>query len=401
MFPIDVQPTREAALNRLQAFLPQAGRTYAAKRNYDFGPENRDNISLLSPYVRHRLVTEAEVIAAVLTQHTAPAAEKFIQEVCWRTYWKGWLEMRPSVWRQYQQALATDLSQVTGDQDLKAVYDRGVSGQTGIACFDAWATELQQTGYLHNHARMWFASIWIFTLKLPWTLGADFFLRYLLDGDPASNTLSWRWVGGLQTQGKTYLARAENIAKFTDGRFPVTPGLAPDAHPLAGAWPPKPRDIPLGDTFDPAKSTALIVHEDDIAVDGFLADIPHPLAVAGLTAGPALSPLGVSSAVLDFRRAALKASATKPDMLFTADQVSELADWVLQTGAMQVITPYAPVGPMADALEALTSQLVAKDVVVVQIMRDWDRAAWPFATKGFFKFKETIPDLIAPLYPLL
>jgi deoxyribodipyrimidine photo-lyase len=64
--------------------------------------------------------------------------------------------------------------------------------------------ELVETGYLHNHARMWFASIWIFTLRLPWELGADFFLRHLLDGDAASNTLSWRWVAGLHTKGKHY-----------------------------------------------------------------------------------------------------------------------------------------------------------------------------------------------------
>ncbi len=77
------------------------------------------------------------------------------------------------------------------------------------------------TGYLHNHARMWFASIWIFTLRLPWELGADFFLRHLLDGDPASNTLSWRWVGGMQTMGKTYLARADNIATLHGRAVPA------------------------------------------------------------------------------------------------------------------------------------------------------------------------------------
>ncbi len=87
-------------------------------------------------------------------------------------------------------------------------------------------------GYLHNHARMWFASIWIFTLRLPWVLGADFFMRHLCDGDPASNTLSWRWVAGLHTRGKTYLARASNIATYTGGRF------TPQDHDLAAFAPP-------------------------------------------------------------------------------------------------------------------------------------------------------------------
>ena len=71
---------------------------------------------------------------------------------------------------------------------------------------------------MHNHARLWFASIWIFTLKLPWELGAAFFLEHLHDGDPASNTLSWRWVAGLHTKGKNYVASADNIEKFTDGK---------------------------------------------------------------------------------------------------------------------------------------------------------------------------------------
>ena len=72
---------------------------------------------------------------------------------------------------------------------------------------------------MHNHARMWFASIWIFTLKLPWQLGAEFFLKHLYDGDAASNTLGWRWVAGIQTQGKNYLASEWNIKKFTNNRF--------------------------------------------------------------------------------------------------------------------------------------------------------------------------------------
>ncbi|BAU31831.1 deoxyribodipyrimidine photo-lyase [Microcella alkaliphila] len=84
---------------------------------------------------------------------------------------------------------------------------------------------------------MWFASIWIFTLRLPWQLGADVFLRNLLDGDPASNTLSWRWVAGLQTRGKTYQATADNIARFTDGRYRPR-GLATTAEPLDGPPPP-------------------------------------------------------------------------------------------------------------------------------------------------------------------
>ena len=151
-------------------------------------------------------------------------AEKFLGETCWRTYWKGWLELRPGVWSDYR-------AEVRGLVDRSTTTGRSATGTrppppggSGIGCVDAWAGELAEVGYLHNHARMWFASLWIFTLGLPWELGADFFLRHLLDGDPASNTLSWRWVAGLQTRGKTYLATAGEHRQVH--RRPVPPGRA-------------------------------------------------------------------------------------------------------------------------------------------------------------------------------
>ncbi|MFM8820110.1 MAG: FAD-binding domain-containing protein, partial [Phenylobacterium sp.] len=210
MFP----PTREAALERLARFVPRAGRDYAQGRNLDPGPGRPGAVSQLSPYLRHRVITEAEVVEAVLARHGPAEAEKFIQEVVWRTYWKGWLEMRPAVWTRFLEARDRVRDDFVG---LKTLTE-AEAGRTGVEGFDDWARELVQTGYLHNHARMWFASIWIFTLRLPWALGADFFLRHLIDADPASNTLSWRWVAGLQTPGKTYLATRENIARFTEGR---------------------------------------------------------------------------------------------------------------------------------------------------------------------------------------
>ena len=148
-------------------------------------------------------------------------------------YFKGWLEQHPTVWTAYRDDVANLVVHLCDHEGLAQRYEWAVSGQTGISCFDAWAAELVETGYLHNHSRMWFASIWIFTLKLPWQLGADFFYRHLIDGDPASNTLSWRWVGGLHTRGKTYLARPSNIEKYTEGRFAPYGQLAPSAAPLS------------------------------------------------------------------------------------------------------------------------------------------------------------------------
>jgi deoxyribodipyrimidine photo-lyase len=187
-------------------------------------------MSRLSPYVRYRLITEQETVTHVLGQHSLAAAEKFVQEVQWRTYWKGWLEMRPAVWRRF---LDERDRQWHSFPDSRAESDVE-KGLTGIEGFDNWAQELVETGYLHNHARMWFASIWIFTLRLPWALGADFFLRHLIDVDAASNTLSWRWVAGLQTAGKTYVATTDHIARYTNGRF-APKGLAAEAIALTEA----------------------------------------------------------------------------------------------------------------------------------------------------------------------
>ena len=222
--PLDFLPTRAAALARLEEFLPDAGR-YAADRN--FVRPGHPNISRLSPWVQKRLLLEAEVVAAARERWSFEAVEKFVQEVYWRTYWKGWLEQRPEAWSRWVEAVPRLRDSLSAEQ--RSTLEAALAGRTGIAGFDDWAKELVATGYLHNHARMWFASIWVFTLRLPWELGAAFFYEQLLDGDVASNTLSWRWVAGLQTPGKTYVARADNIAHYTDGRH------VPQASQLASA----------------------------------------------------------------------------------------------------------------------------------------------------------------------
>ncbi|THH38062.1 DNA photolyase [Aliishimia ponticola] len=384
-------PTRAEAETRLGAFLPAAGRDYATRRNYDTGPGQPATVSRLSPYLRHRILTETEVLGPVLRLHGPDAAEKFVQEVFWRTYWKGWLEMRPGVWGAYQRDLRRRLDEVQTQSGLRRMWEDACTGQTGIDGFDHWARQLVGEGYLHNHARMWFASIWIFTLKLPWELGADFFLRHLLDGDPASNTLSWRWVAGLQTQGKTYLARADNIEKFTQGRFRPT-GLAKDAPALDGPPSPERQPVPPAVTFDPARRTGLLLHGDDLS-PGFALNGQPPAACAVLRAEDRLSPLRLAPHVPDFLDGALNDALARHDLSpdLTTTQTSQIADWARAQGLEQIVTPYAPVGPVAAALDELSA---CSPVPLVRVRRDYDSAAWPHATHGFFRFKKHIPDLI-------
>ena len=207
--------SRVEALDELNYFVENNLLDYPKLRNFDLGPQKRDNTSCLSPYITHGLVSEIEIISKSLKKFSFVKNEKFIQEVLWRVYWKGWLELRPNVWGDYLKEL-TDIKESLKDNKN---YLDAIEGNSNIECFNEWVNELKNFNYLHNHARMWFASIWIFTLNLPWQLGAEFFMKHLFDGDAASNTLGWRWVAGIQTQGKNYLATEWNIKKFTNNRF--------------------------------------------------------------------------------------------------------------------------------------------------------------------------------------
>ena len=212
---MNFNPSRASAIDNLNQFVENNLFEYSKLRNFDFGPSNRSNISCLSPYITHGIISELELIKKTLSKFSFTKNEKFIQEVLWRTYWKGWLELRPNVWTDYLDELKKIRNEFKDDTN----YKNAIDGNTNIECFNEWVKELKEKNYLHNHARMWFASIWIFTLGLPWQLGAEFFIKHLYDGDAAANTLGWRWVAGIQTQGKNYLASEWNINKFTDNRF--------------------------------------------------------------------------------------------------------------------------------------------------------------------------------------
>ncbi|OOB91450.1 FAD-binding domain-containing protein [Rathayibacter sp. VKM Ac-2630] len=395
-------PTRAAGLEALADFVPRAGGAYARDRNHDLG-SSRDNVSGLSPYLRHRLVTEREVVAAVLARHRLTAAEKFVQEVFWRTYWKGWLEQNPEVWRRYRREL-NDL--VEGR--LPSGYRDAIGGRSGVDAMDAWVRELVETGYLHNPTRMWFASIWIFTLQLPWQLGADFFYRHLLDGDAASNTLSWRWVAGLQTPGKTYLASASNIARYTDGRFSPQ-GLATTAPALVEEHFPPREAIGVDDVVGTVGARpGLLLHEEDLDAESLLAEQPglaeRLVTRAAVADAEQRSPLAVSEAVSAFTSAALlDASSRAPDasgrparVLADADPAT-VVEWARSERLDSVVVPYAPIGPVRERLDALRPALAAEGVALVTVRRRWDGTAWPSASRGFFAFRKRIPVLVRGL----
>ena len=393
--------TQAAALATWADFLPDVGR-YAARRNYLVAGHR--NVSRLSPALRHRLLTEDEVIQDTLQQFSFPAAEKWLQEICWRRYWKGWLEMRPQVWTLWRQRVAE--LRATLPPALLAKADAVAAGDSGVACMDCIARELIETGYLHNHARMWWASFWIHAERLPWELGADFFFRHLLDADPASNTLSWRWVAGLQTPGKTYLVRLSNLEKYADatlladrrGSQRIADGVVKAAPQPETAQPAKHPLTAYPTTFTTTHGRAgLWLHSEDllpeigplagfapVAVDAYTGESSthdgFHLSEKRLTALSAVVADGLARAAAHYRCPAARIDEASP--------VVSLAEWA-SAQQLTTVVAFAPtVGPVADLVPQLAEQLAARGIQLTLIQRPSDAHAFALAGAGFFPFWE-------------
>ena len=403
--------TRAQGLAMLKAFLPLAGRAYTGERNFDKGRGQHLSVSRLSPFIRRRLISETEILQAVQSRHAFSASEKFISEIFWRTYFKGWLEMRPSIWSEW---LASASSAYEDENYLRAC-----QGKTEIACFNEWAEELRETGYLHNHARMWFASIWIFTLKLPWQWGAAFFLQWLRDGDPASNTLSWRWVAGLHSRGKHYLAKADNIERFTNGRFAPYGVLDEGALPIMASDPP-PATEPAWPSAPPQNKYLLLLHAEDCLVEelslpaapeavlvlpGSLGNMalgePHQLRDKSLDNldDEALSDAGARAAA--HYNCPIHVVQGQAEDSFAGgihqDIAKKLVEFASQYQLSNMISSYLPVGPIQQNMAQITKSLGAEGIECHQLVRGYDRICWPHAKRGFFPFKENIPKWLKTL----
>ncbi len=396
-----LEPTRAAGLQRLEAFLPSAGSHYARERNTDRGPSDRANVSMLSAYLRHRLIGEDEVVRKVVARHGMKASAKFVEEVCWRTYWKGWLELRPRTWTDYLDELAGARAALDGDPETLKRYDTAVHGRTGIPAFDAWARELIETGYLHNHARMWFASIWIFTLRLPWTLGADFFLRHLIDGDAASNTLSWRWVAGLHTTGKAYAARAENISQCTEGRFDVRGMLDEMPEPLTEHVSRPAGKLRPVMSMPPGAPVVLLLTEDDLCAEQWPLDPDGVRGVAAMMS--AASYPGLAEPVSQFRIGAIQDGLHRAAKVYSCPVLDlaagspSLSAFCHANAAELIVTAHVPVGPARSDFEALIQSLAGTGLGVIEVRRAWDAAFWPHARRGYFDLKSRIPETLERL----
>ena len=373
------EASRAKALNQLNNFVENNLGEYSKLRNFDFGPEKRSNISCLSPYITHGIINEQEVIQKALSKFSFSKNEKFIQEVLWRTYWKGWLELRPNVWTDY----LAELNQIKKEFQNNQNYLSAIDGKTDIECFNTWVNELKDNNYLHNHTRMWFASIWIFTLELPWQLGAEFFMQHLYDGDAASNTLGWRWVAGVQTQGKHYLASEWNIKKFTNNRFQNIK-LNENAPPKVSE---KSYQIIKQDFNNPQKieNKNLLIFENNLSFE--ITDFKENN----------FKKIYLVSNKNENRAIKLSEKLVKFKSHLIEDQVQRLKNQsidcqIIDISELTNIENYYGLYPtVGENLDFLNSNNLKIDF----LYRNLDQLAWQYCNKGFFNFKNYIPKIVS------
>ena len=193
-------PTREAALARIAAVQPAE---YARSRNSLNGA-----VTYLSPYLTHGFVSVPEVLEGVRSQHRVSPQDKLVFELGWREYYRHvWQHRGNGIFKSLHEGVLPEEA-YTHEIPLDIL-----SGCTGVPAIDMSVQTLYNTGYLHNHARMWLASYMVHLRKVHWRAGADWLYGHLLDGDLASNHLSWQWVAGTGSH-KPYLFNAENVARY-------------------------------------------------------------------------------------------------------------------------------------------------------------------------------------------
>ena len=373
------EASRAKAVDKLNHFVENNLSEYSKLRNFDFGPDDRSNISCLSPYITHGVINELEVIDKSLKKFSFAKNEKFIQEVLWRVYWKGWLELRPNVWSDY----LVELNNLRNEFKSNQNYLNAIEGKTNIECFNQWVKELKENNYLHNHTRMWFASIWIFTLELPWQLGAEFFMQHLYDGDAASNTLGWRWVAGVQTQGKHYLASEWNIKKFTNNRF-QNMQLNENASSIFNdkTYPINKKEFLNSQILE---DKILLIFENNMTFE-FSDFKEHKFKKILLISNESNRNIKLSEKVLKFKANLLKDQKTRLIEKSINCETININD--LKNITEKVYALYPTVSENLNFIQNNQLQNIKF------LYRKLDQFSWQYCNKGFFNFKNYIPKII-------
>ena len=377
---MNFKPSRTFAVEKLNNFIDKNLIEYSKLRNFDYGPDSRSNISCLSPYVSHGIISESEIINKTLKKYSFVKNEKFIQEVLWRVYWKGWLELRPNVWLEF----LNDIEKIKENFKNNQSYINAIEGNTDIECFNCWVNELKEHNYLHNHARMWFASIWTFTLKLPWQLGAEFFIQNLYDGDAASNTLGWRWVAGIQTLGKHYLASEWNIKKFTNNRFQNIK-LNENAVPVLNrkTYSISKRDFDNGEILE---NKLLLIFENNLSFETTEFKNIKFKKIILINHKNNYRKINLSKKVIDFKSSLLEDQKKRLEGKSINCEIASIDE--IKNITENIYAIYPSIGENLDFINL-------NGLKNIQFLyRKLDQLSWQYCNKGFFNFKNYIPKII-------
>ena len=372
---------RQHSIDKMTDWMPNAASSYQSSRNYDL--DGKQTTSRLSESISAGILSEMDVIDCAKRFNISMKNNKFIEEIFWRVYFRGYFETHPSVWKYYTKNLNSHF------QKLPKYYDIAVRGETEIECFNVWINQLKETGYLHNHTRMWFASIWIFTLDLPWELGADLFMRYLNDADEASNTLSWRWVAGLHTSKKPYVARASNIFKYTQKYNPQNK-LNPSPEPIREA---------IDHAFKPLELDQTLPYSASLVMfDNFLDIKQLNLEDCALENFYVFEHSQETSRNIDREKARVRSEIVaeisnkinlKPQF-FNEQSIDGLF-------GQSLVTSYIFSGYFKDQISPLLNQ-IERNSNTTYLLRNLDSLSWNFCKGGYFKLKTKIQEITADLF---
>ena len=296
-------PTRTSALARINAVRPS---DYARSRNALEGA-----VSYLSPYITHGLVSLPEVLSGVTSHYALDAQHKFVNELGWREYFHH-------VWQFRGAEIFTNLHEgPLPESDYAKILPADIRiGATGVPVIDMAVRTLYDTGYLHNHARMWLASYVVHIRKVHWRCAADWLYGHLLDGDLASNHLSWQWVAGTGST-KPYLFNAENVQRYAPSAWHSPGSVIDQSYEMLDHIARQPlhhkrntHEISHADSIgiEPPLSTTppkdvLLTAPDKAAVTGLDVWLVHPWNLGEL---PTMLPVGtvvVGILLTDFHRA--------------------------------------------------------------------------------------------------
>ena len=396
-------PTRQAALARVRAVRPG---DYARSRNAIEGA-----VTGLSPYITHGLVNLPEVLAGVTVMHSLDVQHKFVFELGWREYFRHvWAFRGEEIFESLREGL---LPQTSYSSLLPADIRQAA---TGVPVIDMAVRTLYATGYLHNHARMWLASYVVHVRKVDWRSAADWLYGHLLDGDLASNHLSWQWVAGTGSS-KPYLFNADNVARYAPAPW-HSPGSVIDQSyealdRLARQPMRRPRTELEALTQEAQVEPSLLAEPpldlgwaqpDAAAVAGREVWLVHPWNLGDLPASLPANTVVVGVFITDFHRAW---PWSERRWRFVADRMAELAALRWQgdaaalgaalRGASRVRSVYDPhVAPWLATLAVCEAEIK----LFPEVTRRCDSFSqwWTRASRGFASASELLAARQAPAW---